>query len=156
MGKVKGIYGDAPSATRAQFDPSVAELQLINPPALFNSSRLFSQIIVAPEGRTVWIAGQIGCDNNSELVSPDKPAQIAQAFANLGAAIAAAGCEPQHCVRIAEYVVDYQEADIGPISEAIHELFDAGSYPTNTLIPVPRLGRDGALFEIEAQCILPN
>lgn len=139
-----------------QYDPKDSSLQAINPPILFNGSSVFSQIIVAPKGRTVWISGLIGCGPDNVMVSDVKHVQIRQAFQNLKAAIDAAGCSPAHCVRITEYIVNYSEADAPHIIEGIRNLFAEGQYPTNVFVPVDRLGRDTAFFELDAYCVIPD
>jgi enamine deaminase RidA (YjgF/YER057c/UK114 family) len=143
------------SGRRMTFDPDDPGLQHINPEGLFDGRRLFSQMIVAPRGRTLWIAGLIGCDRDNRLVSTEKTGQIAQAFANLAVALAAAGCPARQVVRITEYVADYSQGDLPAISAGIDSLFPPGQRPINVLVPVPRLGRDGAWFEIDAVAVVP-
>lgn len=155
MDALAAVYAGA-SGGQAAFDPADRGFQAINPPALFNGATLFSQIIVAPAGRTVWISGIIGTDPANRLVAGGKAEQLAQAFANVAVAIEAAGCRPGHCVRLTEYIVDYHQDDVAPLQARIAALFEAGRLPTNTIVPIPRLGRDGALVEIEATCVLPD
>lgn len=143
----KGVAAELPP-------PPADGFEAINPPTLFDGRALFTQVIVAPQGRTVWISGLIGCTADNCLVEGGKAAQIRQAFLNLRAAMAAAGMSSLHCTRLTEYVVDYSAADLVLIREGILETFDARRLPANTLVPVPRLGRDGSLFEIEASGVL--
>ena len=153
---IAGLYGSDTPRGRPAFDPADPGLQAINPPDLFNGATLFSQVIVAPAGRTVWISGLIGVTADNRLVEGGKPAQIAQTFRNIATAIAAAGCRPEHCVQLREYLVDYSERDLPVLQQEIAALFVAGALPTNVIVPVPRLGRDGALVEIELVCALPG
>lgn len=154
MSGIDDIYVDAVSPASTHFDPADDALQAINPPELFNGSSLFSQIIVAPVGRTVWISGLIGVTAENRLVGSDKAVQIRQAFRNIDAALTAAGCTPADCVRLTEYIVNYEEADLVILQSEITALFCPGRLPTNVIVPVPRLGRDGSLFEVELACVV--
>jgi enamine deaminase RidA (YjgF/YER057c/UK114 family) len=156
VGDLSSIYGAGSGPCgAAAYDPSNKATQAINPPELFDGSALFSQIVVSPPGRLMWTAGLIGVTPDNRLAGPDKPSQFTQVFRNAAVAIAAAGCTPANCVRLREYIVDYSEADLALLREQIVGLFPAGVLPTNTLVPVVRLGRDGALIEIELDCIVP-
>jgi enamine deaminase RidA (YjgF/YER057c/UK114 family) len=152
MPDISDIYANAAGGG---LSPPADGFDAINPPTLFDGRALFTQVIVAPEGRTVWVSGLIGCTADNRLVEGGKAAQIRQAFLNLRHAMAAGGMDPLHCTRIVEYVVDYDQTDLAVIREGILATFDARRLPTNTLVPVPRLGRDGALFEIEASGVIP-
>ena len=154
MTVIDKLYRGA-SGGRAEFDSTDPRSQAINPPTLFNGASFFSQIIVAPVGRTVWISGLIGVRPDNHLVEGGKAAQISQAFSNVAAAIAAAACRPNNCTRLTEYIVDYAESDLVILQQCIVTLFKAGELPTNVIVPVPRLGRDGALIEIELACVQP-
>lgn len=141
---------------RPVFDPHEPASQAINPPSLFDGSSFFSQIIVAPIGRTVWISGLIGVDPDNRLVGGGKREQLRQVFSNVAAAIAAAGCRPEHCTRVTEYIVDYSEADLIDLQHHLRQFFELGALPTNVVVPVARLGRDDALIEIELSCVRPE
>ena len=161
MSGIKSIYGGEAGAAGERAGVAKAArdadgFQYVNPPDLFDGSTLFTQLIVAPAGRTVAVSGLIGCGADNILVSDDHEGQIRQAFKNLAAAIRAALIEPHHVIRISEYVVDYSEAHLIVIKEEIQSLFTAEKYPANTLVPVPRLGREGALFEIDAMAVMSD
>jgi enamine deaminase RidA (YjgF/YER057c/UK114 family) len=128
----------------------------INPPELHDGTRLYTQAIIAPQGRTLWVSGLIGATSDNKLVEGGKAAQIIQAFKNLKAVFAAAGCPPNACVRLTEYVVDYVPSDVDYFIPEIQALFDPARLPANAIVPVPRLGRDGALFEVDAFAIMPD
>ena len=154
MGDLGGIYSSTGSKGGAtSFDPSDPGLQAINPHTLFDGTALFSQIIVAAAGRTVWISGLIGVRPDNCLIGPGKREQVEQTFRNIAAAIDAGGCVPKDCVHLKEYIVDYTEADVALLQKHIADYFPAGFLPTNVIVPVPRLGRDQALIEIELACV---
>lgn len=126
---------------------------VINPEGLFDPEPFgFSHVNSAPAGRLVYVAGQGGENRNGELAGGFE-AQLNQAFSNLATALAAAGAEPGHVVKISTFIVDHDEAKLGPLADAVRNLFGQ-SLPTQTLIPVPRLALDGMLFEVEAIAVV--
>ena len=55
---------------------------------------------IAAEGRHIYVAGQIGWDEQGKLVGDDFAAQVEQALRNVVAVLAAGGAGPEHIVRI--------------------------------------------------------
>lgn len=126
---------------------------VINPETLFDPEPFgFSHVTSAPAGRLIYVAGQGGENRNGELASGFE-AQLNQAFSNLATALAAAGAEPGHVVKISTFIVDHDETKLGPLTDAIRNLFGQ-SLPAQTLVPVPRLALDGMLFEVEAIAVV--
>src|SRR5690348_17413549 len=75
-------------------------LQYINPPDL-PIPMTYSQVVVAPAGTLVFVAGQEPEDPDGYLVGPgDLATQARQVFANLGRALAAAGARPDQVAKI--------------------------------------------------------
>ena len=75
---------------------------------------------VLAEGRTLFIAGQIGWNEQEKFESDDFVAQTEQALKNIVAVLKAAGGEPRHIARMTWYVVDKREylgrlAEIGKV-----------------------------------------
>jgi enamine deaminase RidA (YjgF/YER057c/UK114 family) len=64
---------------------------------------------VAAQGRTVFVAGQIGWNARAEFESDDLVAQTRQALLNVREVLAQADAHPQHIVRMTWYVVDRAE-----------------------------------------------
>lgn len=124
------------------------------PPTLMDSRRFFSQVVVAPPGTTVHVAGQTGF-RVDRSVAPTKEAQMAQAFENLTLALEAAGARPDQVVKITIYIVDYTEADLDALGRLTAATFPPDRLPASTLVPVPRLARDALLFEIDATAVIP-
>src|SRR5690349_19486838 len=82
-------------------------LQYINPPDL-PIPMTYSQVVVAPAGTLVFVAGQEPEDPDGYLVGPgDLATQARQVFANLGRALAAAGARPDQVAKITIYVANY-------------------------------------------------
>ena len=84
-------------------------IQLINPEGHL-APRTYSQVAVATGTRIVFIAGQEPEDTvTGALIGPgDLAAQARQVFANLGAALAAAGARPDQVAKITIYVVSHR------------------------------------------------
>lgn len=132
---------------------AASELTIVNPPDLFDPSGFgYSQVVIAPAGRTAYISGQGGADGRGAL-SPDFAAQVEQAFANLGAALSGAGARPDQVTKLTIYVVDHEPAKLGVLTQQVVATF-GNALPAQTLVPVTRLALDGMLFEVESVAVL--
>lgn len=123
---------------------------IVNPPHLHDPRpNGYSTAVVTPAtGRLAFISGQGGQDAKGAL-SPDFAVQVAQAYVNLGAVIAALGGRPDQVVKLTVYVVDHDMAKLGPLTENVMRMF-GDHLPAQTLVPVPKLAIDPMLFEVEA------
>lgn len=124
-----------------------ARAERVNPEGL-RPSAFYSQAVVAPAGRTVYIAGQIGSDPTGAIV-PGYAAQVRQAFANLRRVMDEVGVRPDGITKITVLIADYDASKLEPLRTELQGLF-GDRLPASTLIPVPRLALDGMLFEIDA------
>lgn len=142
--------------TIAQSQPK-KQVQLINPPTLYDSTRLgFSQIaITPPKTRTVYISGQYGSDLQGNVVSPEYEPQVVRAFENLRFALDAAGVKPSDVVKTTVLIVNLTDDKLVPLGREFQRLWPFNP-PANTLIPVPRLAFADILFEIEAYAVVPD
>ena len=111
---------------------------------------------VVTQGRTVFIAGQIGWDTSGKLVSDEMVPQFERALENVKAVLAAAGGVPEHIARVTIYVTDKTVYNAGAraIGEAWRRILGP-VYPAMSLVQVADLLEDGALVEIEATAVLP-
>lgn len=131
-------------------------------PTIFNPTHLhdptpngYSTAVIAPGfSRLAFISGQGGQDRTGSL-NPDFAAQVAQAYANLGAVLDALGARPEHVVKLTAFVVDHDMSKLGVLTQHVKERFGA-TLPAQTLVPVPSLAVDGMLFEVEAIAVLPQ
>jgi enamine deaminase RidA (YjgF/YER057c/UK114 family) len=125
-------------------------VQLINPEG-FTPPRTYSHVAVATGTRMVFIAGQEPEDPaTGVLTGPgDLAAQARQVFANLGAALAAAGARPDQVAKINIYVVDHRPENLDVIEEALAAIF-GGHKPPDTLVGVQSLSQPGFLIEVDA------
>jgi enamine deaminase RidA (YjgF/YER057c/UK114 family) len=122
-------------------------------PAGWPQPKGFAHGIVA-EGRTIWVAGQIGCDEAGNFAA-DLPGQIEQALRNIVAILEAAGAGPSQVVRLTWYMRDLADyvaclKDIG----AAYRRVMGRHFPTMTVIEVKRLVEARALVEIEATAVV--
>jgi len=115
----------------------------------------YSNAIVA-EGKMIFVAGQVGWNENEEMVGEDFATQAGQALRNIAAILKAAGSRPDHIVRMTWYVGDkaaYLAAlkDLGKVYRDII----GEHYPAMTAIEVGGFVEEGAMVEIEATAVVP-
>ncbi|MBC8728180.1 RidA family protein [Paraburkholderia sp. UCT2] len=112
---------------------------------------------VAASGTQVFIAGQIGWDEQAQFQSDDFAQQSEQALKNLLAVLREAGGKPEHLVRLTWYVTDKLEylASLKDIGRAFRELI--GDYDiAMSAVQVVALMEDRAKVEIEATAVIPH
>jgi enamine deaminase RidA (YjgF/YER057c/UK114 family) len=108
----------------------------------------YSYAASAP-GELVFFAGQVALDVEGNLVGRgDFPAQVRQAFANLGLALAGAGCSPASVLRVTYYIVGLTRERLLAVRSVRNEFFPAAK-PAATLLGVAALFEPDALIEIE-------
>lgn len=92
-----------------------ADARYLNPPDLMDARRFFSQVVVAPRGTTVYVAGQTGFRVDRSIAST-KEGQMEQAFENVRIALDAAEARLDQVVSMTVYIVGYSEADLEPLA----------------------------------------
>ncbi len=124
---------------------------LANPPTLADPTRYaFSHVAEVPAGtKLVFIAGQGGGASDGSH-GDDFGAEVRQTIANLSLAVESAGGTLASIVKVTILVVDFDETRHAVLTAALEDAF-RGTYPTSTLIPVPRLA--GALMQIEIDAV---
>lgn len=129
-------------------------MQFINPATLYDPRpNGYTHVVIAEApARLVYIAGQGGEDVNGVL-SEDFATQVAQALANLRAALQAADATLAQVAKVTALIVAHDEARLAIFSTALRAAWADAPPPACTLIPVPRLALDGMLFELEATAI---
>jgi enamine deaminase RidA (YjgF/YER057c/UK114 family) len=140
----------------ALLHPSPAEGQqgprFINPHSLVKPNG-YTHVVVAPDGRTVYIAGQIAFDSTGQLVGGgDFRAQAEQVYRNLRRALASVGGGLDDVVKTTTYVTDVK--NVGTLREVRTRYLDRVHPPANTLLIVSSLARADLLLEIEAVAVL--
>lgn len=117
----------------------------------------YSNGIVVPAGRIVFIAGQVGWDAQQKFQSEELAPQFEQALANILAVLAQAGGGPQHICRITAFCIDkpaYLKAR-PEIGRTWRRLMGA-HYPAMSMIFVADLLDHPAVIELEATAVVPS
>lgn len=126
----------------------------INPRELGNP-RGYSNGMLAPSGRMLAIAGQIGWDGAGKLVSDDFAQQFNRALGNVLSVLHEAGGVPSDLIMLRIYVVDKQRylAQTKEIGGIYRELMGT-HYPAMALVQVADLLEPGAQVEIEGLAVI--
>ena len=111
---------------------------------------------IAAEGRIVFVAGQIGWDEEQRFEA-GLAGQFRRTLANVLAVLAEAGGGPEHVARMTWYVTDREAylRELEPIGAAYRELMGR-HYPAMAVVVVAGLIEPEALVEIEATAVLPR
>ena len=130
-------------------------MQILQPPGWRRPAGYSNGI--AAEGRTVFVAGLIGWDENSEFQSDDFIAQTAQTLKNIVAVLAEAGAGPEHVTRMTWYITDKQEyiARQREMGEVYRDVMGR-NYPAMAMLEVSALMEDRAKVEIETTAVVPH
>ncbi len=117
----------------------------------------YSHVVVTQPGKMVFIAGQVSMDKNGKIVGTgDLKAQVEQALRNLKTALAAAGTDFNHVVKMNWYIKNFQSSQMPTIREARNRYLNPVNPPASTLVGVTELFLPEALIEVEAIAILPE
>lgn len=113
-----------------------------------------SHAVAAEGGRTIYLSGQVGWNENSESVGPDLESQLAQAHENIRRVLAAAGATVADIVRLNTYVADYRPED-GEVVNAANRAFFGDHVPASaTLLGVQALYAPEIRCEVEATAVV--
>jgi enamine deaminase RidA (YjgF/YER057c/UK114 family) len=131
-------------------------MKIINPERLGRPRGYANGVLADAGGRVLFVAGQIGCDEQQRIVSEDFVEQFARALENVLAVVTDAGGTPEQIARMTIYVTDKREyaARTREVGERWRELMGQ-HYPAMTLVEVRSLLADDAQVEIEATAVLP-
>jgi enamine deaminase RidA (YjgF/YER057c/UK114 family) len=130
------------------------EIKHVNPPDRATSPA-YTEAVTARPGTVIWIAGQVAQNAKGEVVGKgDLKAQADQAWANMRAALAAAGASFQDVVKITTYVVNYKPSMRDELRAARLRAMGAVEAPAATLVGVQSLASDDWLVEIEATAVI--
>jgi enamine deaminase RidA (YjgF/YER057c/UK114 family) len=135
----------------------IGAFSYLNPADMPKPPPIFSQVVAGPRlGTPVYISGQVAFDRDGQIVGAgDMTRQMEHSFANLRAAIAAAGGRPEYVTRLMVFVVDFRPEHLKSLFASIRAHFPADRMPANTLLGVSRLAREGLLFEVQADMVIP-
>ncbi|HEY8544808.1 MAG TPA: Rid family hydrolase [Acidimicrobiales bacterium] len=148
---------------------------IVNPAGLHDPVPFgYGHTAAVPAGSDlVVVAGQYGSGPDGAVVAPAFAAQVRQAFANLGVALAAHGLDLRHVVQLRTYVVGLDADKLATVGRIVGELAAAGGTggtgggggegdgdgaalpPPQTLVGVAALATPEILFEVEAVAARP-
>ncbi len=111
----------------------------------------YSQAVIAPAGRLVFLSGQIGLVPETGLmVSENFETQVRQSFANMKAVIEAAGGRLENIVKLTLFLTDLKQF---PVANSIMAELIPEPFPARSTVGVSSLPKD-AQFEIEATIVV--
>ena len=112
---------------------------------------------VAAEGRTIFLAGQIGWNAEQKFENRDFVAQTRQALRNIVAIVQEAGGKAEHITRLTWFVTDKKEylSRLAEVGEAYRSVMGK-HFPAMTMVQVAGLIEDDAKVEIEALAVVPH
>lgn len=136
--------------------PGVAAAQgtgtrYLNPKGLVKPTG-YTHLVIAPDRRTVYIAGQVAFDSAGQVVGAgDFAAQAEQVFRNLEHALKSVGGSIADLVKTTTFVTDIKYL---PVLREVRARHLATDPPANTLVAVSSLARPELLIEIEGVALL--
>ena len=126
----------------------------INPKGLVQPTG-YTHLVIAPDGRTVYIAGQVAFDSTGKVVGEgDFTAQAERVFRNLKVALESVGGSMADLVKTTTFITDIKH--IAALREARTRYLAKGQPPANTLLVVSGLARAELLIEIEGVAVLSS
>ena len=124
----------------------------LNPKGLVTPTG-YTHVVVAPDGRTVYIAGQVAFDSAGKVVGEgDFSAQAEQVFRNLERALKSVGGSMADLVKTTTFITDIKH--LPALRDVRARYLSKTQPPANTLVAVSSLARAELLIEIEGVAIL--
>ena len=115
--------------------PSAQGLQKINPPGL-STPATYTHVV--RDGKTLYIAGQVGADAQGKVVGPGALEQLEQVWKNLEIALKSQGADFSHVAKLTIYTTDV-DAIRSPEAAKIRAKYLGSNRPASTLVGVVRL-----------------
>lgn len=124
-------------------------------PADWKPAQGYANAVIA-EGRTMFLAGQIGWNADQMFETDDFVGQVEQALRNVLTLLEDAGGSPAHLVRLTWFVTDRRDyldrqKEIGTAYRSVI----GRNFPAMSVVEVNALLEDRAKVEIEATAVLP-
>jgi enamine deaminase RidA (YjgF/YER057c/UK114 family) len=125
----------------------------VNPASLVYSPG-YAQLVVAPDQRTVFVAGQTAQDSTGALLGSTPDAQVRAVFDNLERALRAVGAGWRDVMQWTIYVTS---PEVVPVFRAVRlERLRGERPPAATLVEVKALARADWLVEVDAVVAAPR
>jgi len=117
----------------------------------------YSHVVTAMPGKMIFISGQVAMDKQSRVLGAgDLRVQTEQALNNLKTALAAAGADFSHVVKLNWYVKNFKPDQLPIIREVRAKYLSKSNPPASTLTGVSELFLPDVLGEVEAIAVLPT
>lgn len=129
-------------------------MQMLQPPGWVRPKGYSNGVVAS--GRMLFVAGQVGWDENEKFQTDDLVGQVRQALTNIVAILAQADARPSNIVRMNWYLGDAAEynARLAEIGAVYRELIGK-HFPAMTALQVAGFVEHGAKVEIEVTAMLP-
>lgn len=124
----------------------------VNPSGLVKPTG-YTHVVIAPDGRTVYIAGQVAFDSTGAVVGEGNfAAQAEQVYRNLERALQSVGGTMADLVKTTTFITDIN--NLPSLREVRTRRLSKTQPPANTLLEVSSLARPELLIEVEAVAVL--
>jgi enamine deaminase RidA (YjgF/YER057c/UK114 family) len=131
-------------------------VRYINPDSLNKNPAFTNVVVVEGNVKTVHIGGQEAINASGEIVGKgDIVAQTEQVLANLRAALAAGGAEPEHVIKWNIYVVEGRPLEAG-FAAFQNTWPEVPNPPAITMAFVSSLAHPDFLVEMDAVAVVPQ
>ena len=130
-------------------------MQILQPPGWARPKGYSNGL--AARGTLVFVAGQVGWNQNEQFESDELVEQVRQALGNVLAVLREAGAGPEHLVRMTWYLVD--KADYLGRQQALGAVYReviGRHFPVMSAVQVAGLIEPRALVEIECTAVVPD
>ena len=128
--------------------------EYLNPKEL-STPRFYSHAVSAEGGKLVYVSGQVSWDAKGNVVGKgDMRAQSEQVFANVSAALRAAGAGWNDVIKMNGYMVGMDAERVTAYREVRQRYLKEGALPASTLVGVEKLVHPDLLLEVEVVAAL--
>lgn len=126
----------------------------VNPPNIWSPFGAFSQAVIAGEGQTVFLKGQVALSPDGQIVGKgDMATQLSQVLRNISDILASFGGRMSDIVSLQQFTTDIQAfMDCGEVRAR----FIKAPYPVTTTLEVSSLYDARLLVEITAIAEIPH
>ena len=123
-------------------------------PATLSKPTGYSHVTVVSAGKQIHVSGQVALNAAGEVVGKgDVGAQAEQVYANLTAALSAAGASLKDVFKLVTYVVNLTPEKAAAVRAVRMKYLGDGPYPASTMVGVTALVTPDLLVEIEVIAI---
>ena len=125
-------------------------------PAKLPPPKGFNHGVLAPGGRILFVAGQIGCDVHGVIASADIVDQFERALSNMLEVVSEAGGTPTSIARLTIYTTDMLQyrSRLKGLGEAYRRVMGR-HFPAMVLVEVKGLFEPNSKIELEGTAVFP-